>query len=73
MGLLMQEGQFVSRDEVALVETPTGTASWKPSGFGFLSPIRGLMAVVCLSWTQGLLSFYLFLFFLFGTSSVFQV
>ena len=30
MGLLMQEGQFVSRDEVALVETPTGTASWKP-------------------------------------------
>ena len=30
MGLLMQEGQFVSRDEVAKVETPEGTASWKP-------------------------------------------
>ena len=23
-------GQFVSRDEVALVQTPRGTSSWKP-------------------------------------------
>ena len=23
-------GQFVSRDEVALIQTPRGTASWKP-------------------------------------------
>ena len=32
-------GQFVDRNEVALVETPTGTDSWKPAG-------RPLMASV---------------------------
>ena len=30
MGLMMCEGKFVSRDEVALVPTPGGTESWKP-------------------------------------------
>ena len=30
MGLCMCEGRFVDRNEVALVETPTGTDSWKP-------------------------------------------
>ena len=30
MGLTMCEGKFVGRDEVALVPTPTATASWKP-------------------------------------------
>ena len=30
MGLTMSEGQFVGRDEIALVPTPTATASWKP-------------------------------------------
>jgi len=30
MGLCMCEGKFVGRNEVALVETPTGTASWHP-------------------------------------------
>ena len=30
MGLMMCDGNFVSRDEVALVPTPGGTASWKP-------------------------------------------
>ena len=30
MGLCMCEGKFVDRNEVALVETPTGTDSWKP-------------------------------------------
>ena len=30
MGLMMREGKFVGRDEIALVPTPTATASWKP-------------------------------------------
>ena len=30
MGLIMQEGKFVSRDEVARIDTPCSTASWKP-------------------------------------------
>jgi len=30
MGLCMCEGKFVDRNEVARVETPTGTDSWKP-------------------------------------------
>ena len=30
MGLMMCDGKFVSRDEVALVPTPDGTDSWKP-------------------------------------------
>ena len=30
MGLCMCEGKFVDRSEVALVETPAGTDSWKP-------------------------------------------
>ncbi|MBS1371258.1 MAG: DUF932 domain-containing protein, partial [Lentisphaeria bacterium] len=30
MGLMMSEGKFVGRDEIALVPTPIGTASWKP-------------------------------------------
>ena len=30
MGLCMCEGKFVDRNAVALVETPTGTASWHP-------------------------------------------
>ena len=30
MGLMMCDGKFVSRDEVALVPTPGGTESWKP-------------------------------------------
>ena len=30
MGLCMCEGKFVDRNEVALVETPTGTDSWHP-------------------------------------------
>ena len=30
MGLCMCEGKFVDRNEVALVETPAGTASWHP-------------------------------------------
>ena len=30
MGLCMCEGKFVNRNEVALVETPVGTDSWKP-------------------------------------------
>ena len=30
MGLCMCEGKFVDRNEVAQVETPTGTASWHP-------------------------------------------
>ena len=30
MGLIMQEGRFVSRDEVAMTDTPSPTASWKP-------------------------------------------
>jgi len=30
MGLCMCEGKFVDRNEVALVETPEGTDSWKP-------------------------------------------
>ena len=30
MGLMMCDGKFVSRDEVALVPTPCGTESWKP-------------------------------------------
>ena len=30
MGLIMQEGKFVSRDEVARTDTPRSTASWKP-------------------------------------------
>ena len=30
MGLMMCDGKFVSRDEVALVPTPSGTESWKP-------------------------------------------
>ncbi len=30
MGLMMSEGKFVGRDEIALVPTPAATASWKP-------------------------------------------
>ena len=30
MGLMMCDGKFVSRNEVALVPTPGGTESWKP-------------------------------------------
>ena len=30
MGLMMCEGKFVSRDEIALVQTPPATESWKP-------------------------------------------
>jgi hypothetical protein len=30
MGLMMCEGKFVDRNDVALVETPVGTSSWKP-------------------------------------------
>ena len=30
MGLMMCDGKFVSRDEIALVPTPYGTDSWKP-------------------------------------------
>ena len=30
MGLMMSEGKFVGRDEIALVQTPEATASWKP-------------------------------------------
>ena len=30
MGLTMCEGKFVGRDEIAMVPTPTATASWKP-------------------------------------------
>ena len=30
MGLIMQEGKFVSSDEVAMTGTPCSTASWKP-------------------------------------------
>ena len=30
MGLIMQEGKFVNRDEVARTDTPCSTASWKP-------------------------------------------
>ena len=30
MGLMMCEGKYVSRDEIANVPTPTGTASWHP-------------------------------------------
>ena len=30
MGLIMQEGRFVSRDEVAMTGTPSSTATWRP-------------------------------------------
>jgi hypothetical protein len=30
MGLIMQEGRFVSRDEVARIDTPCSTATWHP-------------------------------------------
>ena len=30
MGLIMQEGKFVSRDEVACIETPRSTDTWHP-------------------------------------------
>ena len=30
MGLTMCEGKFVGRDEIAMIPTPTATASWKP-------------------------------------------
>ena len=30
MGLMMCEGKYVGRDEIANVSTPTGTASWHP-------------------------------------------
>ena len=30
MGLIMQEGRFVSRDEVARTDTPSSTATWRP-------------------------------------------
>ena len=30
MGLMMCEGKFVSRDEIAMVQTPPATESWKP-------------------------------------------
>ena len=31
MGLMMSEGKFVGRDEIAMVPTPAATASWKPA------------------------------------------
>ena len=30
MGLMMSEGKFVGRDEIALIPTPAATVSWKP-------------------------------------------
>ena len=30
MGLIMQEGKFVSRDEVARIDTPVSTDTWRP-------------------------------------------
>ena len=30
MGLIMQEGKFVNRDEVARTDTPCSTATWRP-------------------------------------------
>ena len=30
MGLIMQEGKYVGRDEIASIPTPPGTASWHP-------------------------------------------
>ena len=30
MSLMMSEGKYVGRDEIATVPTPTGTTSWKP-------------------------------------------
>ena len=30
MGLIMQEGRFVSRDEVARTDTPSSTQTWRP-------------------------------------------
>ena len=30
MGLMMCEGRFVSRNEIAMVPTPAATVSWKP-------------------------------------------
>ena len=30
MGLMMCDGKFVSRDEIAMVQTPPATESWKP-------------------------------------------
>ena len=30
MGLIMQEGKFVSRDEVARTDTPSSTTTWHP-------------------------------------------
>ena len=30
MGLIMQEGKYVGRDEIATVPTPAGTDSWHP-------------------------------------------
>ena len=30
MGLMMCDGKFVSRDEIAMVQTPLATESWKP-------------------------------------------
>jgi len=30
MGLIMQDGKFVSRDEVARTDTPCSTATWRP-------------------------------------------
>jgi len=30
MGLIMQEGKFVSRDEVARTDTPSSTQTWRP-------------------------------------------
>ena len=30
MGLMMCEGKYVGRNEIAVVPTPTGTTSWKP-------------------------------------------
>ena len=30
MGLIMAEGKFVSRDEVARTDTPSSTDTWRP-------------------------------------------
>ena len=30
MGLIMQEGKYVSRDEVARTDTPSSTQTWRP-------------------------------------------
>ena len=45
MGLMMCDGKFVSRDEVALVPTPGGTESGKP--VPHMEVIEAVTDVVC--------------------------